>query len=149
MSDLGPTSIEQVGAVPIDAALALDLALPDRDWSVLPEGVRRRVFPAPSGDLALVEAGQEDGHRVVLIPGVTGSKEDFSLMLPLLAAAGFRGESFDLAGQYESAEAGPENLHPPRRRYDHDLFVDDLKSSQPDDPRSPGCAISRTERPAT
>lgn len=123
---LGPASIEQVGDVPIDAATALDLALPDRDWSVLPEGVRRRTFPAPSGDLAMVEAGAEHSPRVVLIPGVTGSKEDFSLMLPLLAAEGFRGESFDLAGQYESAAAGPENLLPPRSHYDHDLFVEDL-----------------------
>lgn len=126
MGDLGPPSIHQVGSAPIDTATALDLALPDRDWSVLPDGVRRRVFLAPSGDLAMVEAGDGPGDRVVLIPGVTGSKEDFSLMLPLLAAEGFRGESFDLAGQFESAAAGPENLVPPRPRYDHDLFVDDL-----------------------
>lgn len=126
MGDLGPPRISPAGSTPVDAATALDLALPDRDWSVLPEGVRRRAFAAPSGDLAMVEAGEEHGTRVVLIPGVTGSKEDFSLMLPLLAAEGFHGESFDLAGQYESAAAGPENLSPPRPRYDHDLFVGDL-----------------------
>ncbi len=49
-------------------------------------------------------------------------------MMPLLAAAGFRVESFDMAGQYESSAAGPENLSPPRRHYDHQLFVDDLLS---------------------
>ena len=48
------------------------------------------------------------------------------LMLPLFAAAGYRVESFDLAGQYESAEAGPWNLDPPRARYDERLFLDDL-----------------------
>jgi pimeloyl-ACP methyl ester carboxylesterase len=60
--------------------------------------------------------------RVLLVPGVTGSKEDFSLMLPLLAQAGFRVESYDMAGQYESADAGP----PPGEHYDHALFVNDL-----------------------
>lgn len=47
-------------------------------------------------------------------------------MLPLLVEAGFFVQSADLAGQYESAGAGPENLVPPRSSYDHDLFVDDL-----------------------
>lgn len=55
-----------------------------------------------------------------------GSKEDFSLMLPELSSAGYFAFSYDLAGQYESAGAGPEQLHPPRSRYDYDLFVDDL-----------------------
>ena len=48
------------------------------------------------------------------------------LMMPLFAAAGYRVESFDLAGQYESARAGPWNLDPPRQRYDERLFLDDL-----------------------
>ncbi len=46
-------------------------------------------------------------------------------MLPF-AAAGFRVESFDMAGQYESAPAGPERLDPPQQHYTLDLFVDDL-----------------------
>ncbi len=57
---------------------------------------------------------------------MTGSKEDFTLMLPLLAAAGYRAEAFDMAGQYESWAAGPENLDPPQRRYTLELFVNDL-----------------------
>lgn len=48
------------------------------------------------------------------------------LMLPLLAAAGYRVESFDIAGQYQSAAAGPHNLVPPRDSYDYELFVADL-----------------------
>jgi pimeloyl-ACP methyl ester carboxylesterase len=63
---------------------------------------------------------------VVLVPGATGSKEDFLLLVPPLVAAGCRVESFDLAGQYESASAGPWNLDPPRTGYDERLFVDDL-----------------------
>jgi pimeloyl-ACP methyl ester carboxylesterase len=70
--------------------------------------------------------GPPDGRRVVLVPGATGSKEDFRRVMPLLAAAGYRAESFDLAGQFESAGAGPEHLAPPKDRYDLDLFLDDL-----------------------
>lgn len=97
-----------------------DEALEDRDWTVVPEGSTRTAFPAPSGTLAAVTMGADDAPRVILVPGVTGSKEDFSIMLPLLAAAGFRVESYDQAGQYESADAGR------GRRYDYDLFVADL-----------------------
>lgn len=96
------------------------------DWRVPPPGAVRGRMTAPSGLLATLSAGPADGESVVLVPGVTGSKEDFSLMMPLLAAAGFRVLSYDLAGQYESADAGPENLVPPRKGYDYGLFVDDL-----------------------
>ena len=109
-----------------DPALTLDLALPDIDWAALPGGVSTSTFSAPSGELALVEAGESGRPRVILVPGVTGSKEDFLLMMPLLAAAGFHAISFDMAGQYQSHTAGPEHLRPPRRHYDHDLFVNDL-----------------------
>ncbi|MDZ4045822.1 MAG: alpha/beta hydrolase [Rhodoglobus sp.] len=106
----------------------LDQSLPDLDWTQLPEGVEKSWHEAPSGRLAMISAGDPAAPRVLLVPGVTGSKEDFILMMPLLVAAGYRVESFDMAGQYESGAAGPENLEPPRRRYDHDLFVDDLVS---------------------
>ncbi|WP_341769715.1 alpha/beta fold hydrolase [Agromyces protaetiae] len=104
----------------------LDAALPDFDWRALPPGAERIRFDAPSGPLAGLVMGPVDGERVVLVPGATGSKEDFVLMLPLLAGAGYRVESFDLAGQYESFEAGPRRLDPPRARYDASLFLDDL-----------------------
>lgn len=107
-------------------AAALDRAIPDLDWRALPEGTDQDLFEAPSGPLARIALGPEGGTRVVLVPGATGSKEDFVLMLPLLAAAGYRAEAFDLAGQYESYRAGPWRLNPPRARYDSDLFLDDL-----------------------
>ena len=109
-----------------DDALAKDRAIPDLDWHVFPEGTERDVLEAPSGALARVRLGPIDGPRVILFPGVTGSKEDFVLMFPLLAAAGYRVESLDLAGQYESWQAGPGNLDPPRPRYDYRLFADDM-----------------------
>lgn len=110
----------------IDDAPGRDRAIPDLDWHVFPEGTVRDVLDARSGALARVRLGPEDGARVLLLPGVTGSKEDFVLMFPLLADAGYRVESIDLAGQYESWQAGPWNLDPPRPRYDYRLFADDL-----------------------
>ena len=118
-------SVESIDRA-LGGAHALDAALPDIDWRQLPPGTERGWFDAPSGRLARIALGPVDGQRVVLVPGATGSKEDFVLMLPLLAAAGFRVESHDLAGQYESADAGPWNLDPPRTRYDERLFLDDL-----------------------
>jgi pimeloyl-ACP methyl ester carboxylesterase len=102
--------------------IALDEAIPDIDWRALPEGAERGWVDAPSGRLATLSMGEPQGPLVLLVPGVTGSKEDFVLMLPLLAAAGYHAVTYDMAGQYESFEAGP----PPGQRYTHQLFVDDL-----------------------
>jgi pimeloyl-ACP methyl ester carboxylesterase len=107
---------------PVDEAERLDRALSDRDWTVPAPGSVASRFRAPSGDLAVVSLGDPTHPRVVLVPGVSGSKEDFVLMLPVLAAAGYYVQSFDMAGQYQSGQAGP----PRGRRYDYDLFVDDL-----------------------
>ena len=117
---------EGFGSGLVDDAALRDAALPDFDWAVLPDGVVRGEFEAPSGTLATIATGDPGNPRVVLIPGATGSKEDFVLMLPELAEAGYFALSCDIAGQYESARAGPENLVPPRRRYDYELFRDDL-----------------------
>ncbi|UPO78176.1 alpha/beta hydrolase [Arthrobacter sp. Helios] len=113
------------GAAPPPAAV-LDARLLQIDWSVPPEGSARLQLPAPSGMLAGLSMGEPGSPAVVLVPGVMGSKEDFSLVMPLLAAQGYYVVSYDLAGQYESAAAGPENLSPARTRYDYDLFVEDL-----------------------
>ncbi|AYF75922.1 alpha/beta fold hydrolase [Nocardia yunnanensis] len=45
---------------------------------------------------------------VLLVPGFTGSKEDFEGMLPLLAAAGYRAVAYDQRGQWQSE--GPEDV---------------------------------------
>jgi pimeloyl-ACP methyl ester carboxylesterase len=113
---------QEVAGEPADEAERLDRALEDRDWTIPAPGSVASRFAAPSGELAVVSLGDPAHPRIVLVPGVTGSKEDFVLMLPVLAAAGFFVQSLDLAGQYESAAAGP----PPGRRYDWDLFVDDV-----------------------
>jgi len=78
----------------------------------LPRGVRAgclrpRAAPPP-GEFATLDASPGPGGRarVVLVPGFTGSKEDFLPLLPLLAAAGHPATAIDLPGQFESP--GPE-----------------------------------------
>lgn len=117
---------EVFGSGLIDEAARLDAALADVDWFDPPAGAVRGEFLAPSGTLATLSMGDPANRRVLMIPGATGSKEDFSLMLPRLADAGYFVLSCDIAGQYESADAGPENLRPPRKHYDYQLFADDL-----------------------
>jgi pimeloyl-ACP methyl ester carboxylesterase len=73
----------------------------------LPGGVSKAVGPGLDGDVAMltIEArGPRRGH-VLLIPGWTGSKEDFTPLLPLLADAGYDVTAYDQAGQYESDPA--------------------------------------------
>jgi pimeloyl-ACP methyl ester carboxylesterase len=105
-----------------DEAARLDAALPETDWTALPPGTVASRFAAPSGDLAVISLGDPSHPRIVMAPGVTGSKEDFVLIMPPLAEAGFFVQALDLAGQYESGQAGP----PRGSRYDYDLFVADL-----------------------
>lgn len=117
---------EGFGSALVDEAARRDAALGDIDWTALPDGAVRGSFDAPSGPLATLALGSPGNPRVLLVPGATGSKEDFVLMLPVLAAAGYYVLSCDIAGQYDSAAAGPENLTPPRAHYDYELFADDL-----------------------
>jgi pimeloyl-ACP methyl ester carboxylesterase len=112
---------EYVGE-PADEAERLDRAQGDIDWAVLPPDAVTSRFAAPSGSLAVVSYGDPSHPRVLLAPGVSGSKEDFTLVAPVVAAAGYYVQSYDLAGQYESAAAGPA----PGKRYDYALFRDDM-----------------------
>lgn len=105
-----------------DEAAERDAALTETDWSVLPAGTVRSTFAAPSGGLAVVSLGDPTHPRVILAPGVTGSKEDFVLIMPAIADAGYFVQAIDLAGQYESGAAGPAR----GGRYTFELFVDDL-----------------------
>lgn len=70
-----------------------------------PPAVARRYLRTPSGPVAVLEAGA--GPPVLLVPGYTGSKEDFAPVLVPLAAAGVRPVAMDLRGQFESP--GPED----------------------------------------
>lgn len=50
----------------------------------------------------LARTDQQRRGSVLLVPGWTGSKEDFTPVLPLLAAEGYDVVTFDQRGQYES-----------------------------------------------
>jgi pimeloyl-ACP methyl ester carboxylesterase len=65
-----------------------------------------RTLSTPAGPVAVLEDG--DGPPVLFVPGYTGTKEDFLLLLPLLAAGGLRAVAMDLPGQYETP--GPDDL---------------------------------------
>ena len=70
----------------------------------LPAGVEAVTLETSRGQFAAhtIHADGGRGH-VLLIPGWTGSKEDFTPLLPLLAAAGFDVTTYDQRGQYETA----------------------------------------------
>jgi pimeloyl-ACP methyl ester carboxylesterase len=108
---------------PRTQAVGLDAALRPLDWSQPDPAAVPFRFEAPSGVLAGWSLGDPQNPRVVLIPGATGSKEDFLLLAPPLAAAGYYVQSYDLAGQFESAAAGPSRT---TGKWDYELYVADL-----------------------
>ena len=77
----------------------------------LPDGVRRTVIETGRGVFAVLEAmpgsGVCDRQPAVLVPGFTGSKEDFLSILRQLAGAGRRVIALDLRGQYQTP--GPDD----------------------------------------
>lgn len=71
----------------------------------LPAGVAKGTITTDRGTFASLRVEAPGRPHVLLVPGWTGSKEDFAPMLPLLAAAGFGATTYDQRGQYESAGA--------------------------------------------
>lgn len=75
----------------------------------MPDGVRPATVDTRRGSFAALEALPPTGicerRPALLVPGFTGSKEDFLPVLPLLAAAGRRVTAIDMRGQYESPGA--------------------------------------------
>jgi pimeloyl-ACP methyl ester carboxylesterase len=65
-------------------------------------GADRSVVRTGSGPVATLVAGPVDAAPVLLLPGYTGSKEDFGPLLRPLADAGLRVYAIDLPGQFES-----------------------------------------------
>lgn len=69
----------------------------------LPGGVEATGIETPVGTFAAHVARTESPTaHVLLVPGWTGSKEDFTPLLPLLAAAGFDAAAYDQRGQFET-----------------------------------------------
>jgi pimeloyl-ACP methyl ester carboxylesterase len=65
-------------------------------------GARRETFDAAGQKIAALQVGPDGGAPVLLVPGYTGSKEDFGPILAPLADAGFLVTAVDLPGQFES-----------------------------------------------
>ncbi|MEU4495110.1 alpha/beta hydrolase [Streptomyces sp. NPDC023998] len=77
-----------------------------------PPSARARTLPTARGDFAVLDAQPTDNGRApkgtaLLLPGYTGSKEDFIALLEPLAAAGYRAVAVDGRGQYETV--GPDD----------------------------------------
>lgn len=82
---------------------------------ITPHGATRVQVRVPGTTLAALRAEPQDpvGAVAVLVPGYTGSKEDFVALLDPLRSAGLSVLAVDLPGQYESP--GPhreQDYHP-------------------------------------
>jgi pimeloyl-ACP methyl ester carboxylesterase len=72
----------------------------------LPDGVEATGIETPVGTFAAhVARVHAPTAHVLLIPGWTGSKEDFTPLLPLLAHAGYDATAYDQRGQFETPGA--------------------------------------------
>ncbi len=74
----------------------------------LPGSARAHRLETPRGSFAVLDAGRPVRGTALLVPGYTGSKEDFAGLLGPLADAGWRVVAVDGRGQYESG--GPREL---------------------------------------
>jgi pimeloyl-ACP methyl ester carboxylesterase len=97
----------------------------------LPDGVRRVTVETARGSFAALEAlplaGVAERLPALLIPGYTGSKEDFLPVLGPLARAGRRVIAIDMRGQYESpAAADAEGYGLPALAADVAMIADTL-----------------------
>ena len=83
---------------------------------ISPHRAERIDLPVPDGHLAalrIAPRGAGLGAVALLVPGYTGSKEDFAPLLDPLAAAGLHVMAVDLPGQYESPGPDRESDHLP------------------------------------
>ena len=70
-----------------------------------PDGVTASTIATEKGEFAVLDNRAlvaEPRGSALLVPGFTGSKEDFIALLAPLGARGIRGVALDLAGQFES-----------------------------------------------
>jgi pimeloyl-ACP methyl ester carboxylesterase len=101
----------------------------------LPDGVRRVTIETARGPFAALEAlpaaGVAERQPALLIPGYTGSKEDFLPVLGPLAQAGRRVVAIDMRGQYESpAAADADGYHLPALAADVAMIADTLTAPE-------------------
>jgi len=84
----------------------------------LPEGTRRATVATARGEFAVLDAlpaaGPCELGTALLVPGYTGSKEDFIAILGQLAAAGRRVVAVDQRGQHQTAGPDDPDAYDPR-----------------------------------
>ena len=84
----------------------------------LPEGTRRTTVETVRGKFSVLDAMPAAGPcelgTALLVPGYTGSKEDFIPILAELAAAGRRIIAIDQRGQYQTAGPDDPDAYEPR-----------------------------------
>ena len=77
----------------------------------LPDGVRRTTIRTARGAFAALEAAPASGvcerDAALLVPGYTGSKEDFLAILDLLADDSRHVVAIDMRGQFETRRRRP------------------------------------------
>ncbi|WP_367132152.1 alpha/beta fold hydrolase [Saccharothrix sp. HUAS TT1] len=81
-----------------------------------PHRGQRVDLPGRHGPIAALRApaaGRDLGATALLLPGYTGSKEDFAPLLDPIADAGVEAVAVDLPGQYESVGPVPESDYRP------------------------------------
>lgn len=82
-----------------------------------PHRATRLDLPGPYGAVAGLRGtpadGRDHGASVLLVPGYTGSKEDFAPLLDPIADDGFAVLAVDLPGQYESPGPAEEEAFRP------------------------------------
>ncbi len=80
----------------------------------LDDAVRRRDTETERGTFAAWFCSPADTSlprgNVMLVPGFTGSKEDFGALLPLLADAGWQAATYDQRGQFETVAKTGDDL---------------------------------------
>ena len=84
----------------------------------LPEGTRQATLATTRGEFAVLDAMPAAGPcelgTALLVPGYTGSKEDFIAILGQLSAAGRRVIAVDQRGQYQTAGPDDPDAYDPR-----------------------------------
>jgi pimeloyl-ACP methyl ester carboxylesterase len=84
----------------------------------LPEGTRRASVETARGEFAVLDTLPATGPcelgTALLVPGYTGSKEDFIAILGQLAAAGRRVIAVDQRGQYQTCGPDDPDAYDPR-----------------------------------
>jgi pimeloyl-ACP methyl ester carboxylesterase len=100
----------------------------------MPDHVRSATLPTSRGSFAMLEAqpcrGVSYRRPALLIPGYTGSKEDFLPILEPLASAGRHVYALDLRGQYQSPHGTSRGAYAPAELAADVLAIADAVSAR-------------------